>query len=228
MTMTALSAETARALTDEVKADAQAMWLKLLELYDGGAHTTLGYDSWSEYAHFEFGYAKAYAYRLLEAGRVVADLPESPNGDSEPALPIPQSEAVARELTPLRPDPEEMREAWATVVERCGSQPTAQQVRAEVKARLVPSPPPADVASVEPPPHPGDDIRFSRIENAADSLRTLPVADKIVWPVEPGDVAAMDEALKWMDGWLPPAKASWRRHKAALRGAAGLRVVGGS
>ena len=42
-----LSREQARALTDEVKADVIALWVKLLTLYEGGAHTALGYASWS-------------------------------------------------------------------------------------------------------------------------------------------------------------------------------------
>jgi hypothetical protein len=38
LTLTAIEA---RRLTDEVKADAQRLWAKLLCLYQGGAHTAL-------------------------------------------------------------------------------------------------------------------------------------------------------------------------------------------
>ncbi len=42
LTLTALEA---RQLTEEVKADAQRLWAKLLNRYEGGAHTALGYSS---------------------------------------------------------------------------------------------------------------------------------------------------------------------------------------
>lgn len=45
----ALSSGEARRLTDEVKADAAKLWQKLLRLYNGGAHTALGYASWETY-----------------------------------------------------------------------------------------------------------------------------------------------------------------------------------
>ena len=44
----------ARRLTDQVKRDAKALWRKLGELYNGGAHTALGYSSWHAYCEAEF------------------------------------------------------------------------------------------------------------------------------------------------------------------------------
>jgi hypothetical protein len=38
-----LTALDARRLAEEVKADAQRLWAKLLSLYEGGAHIALGY-----------------------------------------------------------------------------------------------------------------------------------------------------------------------------------------
>ncbi len=163
---------------------------------------------------------------MLEAGNIVVELAESPNGDSDAAGSLPQTEAVARELVPLRPDPAEMREAWAAVTAR-NPRPTAREVRAEVKARLAP-PVALVVARLEPPAHPGDDIRFSRIENAADSLKTLPAWSKLAWPVEAGDIEAMDEALEWLYAEIPNARRVWKAHKARLRApkrAAAQRIV---
>ena len=60
----------ARRLTNELKRDAQALWSKLIELYEGGAHTALNYASWHEYCSAEFGFGKSHSYRLLDAGRV--------------------------------------------------------------------------------------------------------------------------------------------------------------
>jgi hypothetical protein len=95
----------ARRLTDEVKADAQRLWAKLLHLYEGGAHIALGYSSWSAYCEHEFRLGKAaYAYRLLQAAHVVDQLArKSPIGDSlKVTSQVPESEAIARELAQLR------------------------------------------------------------------------------------------------------------------------------
>jgi phage N-6-adenine-methyltransferase len=123
-----MDAGTARVLTDEVKADAHALWAKLLALYEGGAHTALGYSSWADYTSAEFGQSRSHAYRMLDAARVVAELSKSPMGERP-------SERVARELEPLRVEPEVMREAWEEAVERHGPAPTAAQVREAVEPR---------------------------------------------------------------------------------------------
>jgi hypothetical protein len=147
-----LTSEAARVLTEEVKADAAALWAKLLELYEGGAHKALGYSSWGAYYEAEFGQSKQQGHRILDAARVVAQLGQSPIGDTLPSrrsagpskwssalgqspmgdsLP---SERVARELVPvLRDDPERVEEVWAEVVEEHGPTPTAKQTR-EVRA----------------------------------------------------------------------------------------------
>ena len=189
-----LSAAAARALTDEVKADTHALWLKLERLYEGNAHGALGHKSWHAYCAAEFSLSSTRAYELLDAGRVASILERS----GIPESPVPQSEAVANELASLRREPEALQAAWSVAVEQHGPNPTAAQVRLVVRG-------------------PGDDIRFSRIENAADSLRTLPAWDKLAWPVEPGDIAAMDIALDWLCAEMPAARKAWRAHKMALR-----------
>jgi len=143
-------------------------------------------------------------------------------------MPEPSSERVARALTPLRDDPAAMREAWCAAVEQHGEKPTGPQVAAKVRAQLTARlPAVAQEAGLvlTAAPHPGSDIRYSRIENAASSLQTLPALDKLLWPVEPGDVAAMDEAFVFLSEWLPAAKASWRAHKARLKRGKYLRAA---
>lgn len=194
----------ARELTDEVKADTRALWLKLERLYEGGAHTALGFKSWGAYCAVEFNLSATRAYELLDAGRVAQILARSAIAE-----PGPQSEGVSRELAVLRDEPEAMRDAWTEAVEQHGPQPTAAQVR--------------EIVRPEPP---GNDLRFTRIENAIDSLRTLPVLGKFPLPVEAGDVDAMDAQVRWMDEWWPQFKRVWRAHKAELkRAAADLRSV---
>ena len=127
-----LMASEARALTDEVKAEAAALWEKLLHLYEGGAHTVLGYSSWGAYYEAEFDGSGNYGYRLLKSAQVMEQLP---NGNSRPA-----TEAVARELVPLlRDDPDRVEEVWSNVVELHGPKPTAAQVRELVVPRDKPN-----------------------------------------------------------------------------------------
>lgn len=69
-----MDADEARALTDEVREDAVALWMKLLRLYEGRAHEALGYGNWADYYRAEFGKGKAHAYRLLSAARVYQEV----------------------------------------------------------------------------------------------------------------------------------------------------------
>src|SRR4051812_22864554 len=102
-----LSADEARALTDEVKADVAALWAKLLRLYEGDAHSALGHSSWADFCGEEFGLGRSHSYRLLDAARVVSVLrqAQSPMGDSP-------NERVVREFVPLLDQPNQLRDAW--------------------------------------------------------------------------------------------------------------------
>lgn len=124
-----LTEAAARILTDEVKADAAALWSKLLRLYEGGAHLALGYSSWGAYYAAEFDGSSNYGYRLLKSAEVMEQLPI---GNSRPS-----SEAVARELVPvLKADPKKVEEVWGEVVEEHGPAPTAKQVREHVTRKV--------------------------------------------------------------------------------------------
>lgn len=125
----ALSPEVARSLTDEVRADAEALWFKLLRLYEGGAHLALGYSSWGAYFEREFGGSKRRGYQLLKSANV-AKVVEG--ATSEPRF----TERHARELAPLLDRPEELREAWAEA--SSNGEPTARGVRGAVRARTRP------------------------------------------------------------------------------------------
>jgi hypothetical protein len=120
----------ARRLTDQVKSDAQALWQKLVELYEGGAWSALNYPSWHEYCATEFGFGRSHSYRLLEAGRVAELVPHGG-----------MNERQARELAPvLREDDEEaVVDLWCELREEYGEQLTAAKVRAAVEKRLKPT-----------------------------------------------------------------------------------------
>jgi hypothetical protein len=123
-----LTANEARRLTEEVKADAQRLWDKLLSLYEGGAHIALGYSSWADYCQQEFRMSNGHSYRLLQAARVVNQLPmgSSLKVTSE----VPESERIARELVPLLSNPQALDEAWNEAVEQI----TAEEAQRVVEA----------------------------------------------------------------------------------------------
>lgn len=118
----AFSEHEARELTDEVKADAEHLWSKLLRLYEGNAHLALGYRSWGAYYESEFRQSGNYGYRMVQMGQVMARLP---NGQR----PRPANERVARELVPLLDDDELLCQAWDEACHRDGDQPSAELVR---------------------------------------------------------------------------------------------------
>ena len=127
-----LSRAEARSLTDEVKNDAERLWRKLVELYEGGAHEVLGYKSWGAYFKAEFGGSERRGYQLLDAGKLAKELTASPvNHGSLRSVP---NERQARELAPLKNVPQEAREAWAEVT-ATHAEPTAADVREVVTRR---------------------------------------------------------------------------------------------
>lgn len=141
-----LTREEARELTDEVKADAHALWTKLLGLYEGKAHKALGYKTWGQYYEAEFGGSVSQANRLLAAGRVLESLePAGFRGEEASGSPL-LNEATARELQPLlRSGAAAVREAYEEAAGIANGHPTATQMRDVVRRRsnmtVVPSPP---------------------------------------------------------------------------------------
>lgn len=124
----------ARRLTEEVKRDAQALWRKLVDLYEGGAHTALGYSSWHAYCEAEFDMGQSRSYQLLDAGRVAHAL-DSTNGGTAPL-----NERQARELVPLVNDEGEAVQVWSEVRAEHGERLTAQKVRTAVEKKRAPKP----------------------------------------------------------------------------------------
>lgn len=157
------------------------------------------YATFESYCQAQFGIGRSRAYQMID----LAEIRESVSTTVD--TPLPASERVARELAPLRDQPAAMREAWAEAVEQHGPRPTATQVR--------------EIVRPESPPR--KDMRFELVEDAVSVLQGLPDADAILWPVdEAGDIEMVEEALAWLSEWLPRARGSWKRHKAAMKSAA--------
>lgn len=121
-----LSQGEARRLTDEARRDAQALWRKLLDLYEGGAHEALGFSSWAAYCKAEFDIRKSHAYRVLDAARVARVFPHGG-----------MTERQARELAPLLDAEDDLVEICREEFERCaGKPPTAARLKVAVEKRL--------------------------------------------------------------------------------------------
>jgi hypothetical protein len=92
------------------------------------------YSTFEDYCRERWEFNDRRASQLIAAAEVSTTV-----GTSE--IPAPANEAVARELAPLRGDPERLRDVWARAVERGEGRPTALDVMA-VKAEMAPEPEP--------------------------------------------------------------------------------------
>ena len=97
--------------------------LTLREIRDAGLHRD-GYTTFESYLADRWGFSRSRAYRLIDAAAVAAVA--SPMGD------IP-NERQARELAPLRDEPEQLRRAWEEA--SANGAPTAVVVREVVERR---------------------------------------------------------------------------------------------
>lgn len=129
--VTLLSEKAARKLTDDIKRTADNLSDKLVQAYDGRAWSALGYTSWRDYAADEFDMSQSRAYQLLDMGRVMQALESA--GSTIVERP---NEAQARELAPLKDDPEKLAKVWKATVEQTEGKPTAKAVKDAVELTL--------------------------------------------------------------------------------------------
>jgi phage N-6-adenine-methyltransferase len=92
----------------------------LLEIRDSRLYRA-GHLTFEDYCRERWGFMRDTGDRLIAAAEVALAL--TPIGVS------PTNEAQARELAPLRGDPEAMREVWQETLERVGPEPTARDIR---------------------------------------------------------------------------------------------------
>jgi hypothetical protein len=86
------------------------------------------FGTFEDYCRTRWNLSKPYASQLIVASETVAIA--TTNGH-----PAPGRESVARELAPLRDEPDALRETWAEVVDLHGEKPTAAQVREVVETK---------------------------------------------------------------------------------------------
>lgn len=81
------------------------------------------HDTFEFYCRDRWGFSRQTGYDLMQTARVVELVQEV--GQDAPA----PTRETARKLAPLRQEPEALREAWTTAVDKHGPTPTAAQVR---------------------------------------------------------------------------------------------------
>lgn len=69
-----LTPDEAQVLTAKIKAHVTQAWLLITEAHDRRAYKALGYDTFAAYVEAEFDMKRAHAYRLINQGRVIAEL----------------------------------------------------------------------------------------------------------------------------------------------------------
>lgn len=121
----------------------------LLEIRDSRLYRERGYDRFEDYCRERWGFVASRARQLISAAEVAQSV-------TTVTLPPPVNEAQARELVPLRDDPETMRQAWQDANEATGGKPTAAAVRNAVKAITSPQEE-AEAPTHEEQPYPTKD-----------------------------------------------------------------------
>jgi hypothetical protein len=90
------------------------------------------HNTFEAYCDERWGFARRYAYYLIDAAEVCTIVHTA-------EAPTPATESVARELAPLRKEPEKLRQAWQEAIEVSNGSPTARDVKAVVEQYRPPS-----------------------------------------------------------------------------------------
>lgn len=116
------------------------------------------HSTFESYCKERWGISRGHAYRQIDGAQVVSVLQDS---GTEPKMStrlgdvrlqvgdIPASESVARELAPLKAEPEQVQQAWQEAVQEHGPKPTAEQVRRVVRRKTNVKPKPARASKRE-------------------------------------------------------------------------------
>lgn len=127
-------AEAESEIDDGVKMVGQA----LAGIRDGRLYRE-SHSSFDGYCSSRWGISRSTAHRRIAAAEVAEIL--SPIGDSREVDPTPRiNESQARELAPLRSEPEVVRSIYADVQRETQGRPTASAIRQSVKRHLSPVP----------------------------------------------------------------------------------------
>ncbi|MBW4692217.1 MAG: hypothetical protein KME27_10670 [Lyngbya sp. HA4199-MV5] len=121
-------------LKERFRKGMQGFWdgVQALQIIRGERLYREEYDSFEEFCQTDLNLSRDYAYMLMKAGEVYANLMlEMPTIVGI----LPESEAQLRPIAKANLAPEEQREAWAEAVAAAGGKPTAAVVKAVVDRR---------------------------------------------------------------------------------------------
>lgn len=105
----------------------------LAEIRDGLLYRD-SHDRFEDYCRERWDFNDRRARQLIEAAEITKILAVAPES------PAPKNDAQARELAPLREDPDKLRAAWQEAVEAHDGKPTAQAVHEVVQRYREPQP----------------------------------------------------------------------------------------
>src|SRR5690606_9647437 len=106
--------------------------LSLLEIRNRRLYREQGYDKFEDYCRERWGFASSRARQLIMAAEVAQSVTMVTLSDN-------LNERQARELAPLRHDPNALRRAWESANEATGGKPTAEAIRKAVRAIIDPA-----------------------------------------------------------------------------------------
>jgi hypothetical protein len=142
------------------------------------------HDSFEAYCKDRWGFARAHAYRLIDAAKVAENV--SPIGD------IPK-ESQARELARL--PTAQQQDAWKEAIDQTDGKPTAAVVREIVERRLEPTPEPIEPEVIDAGPcQHGGEHEFCDEGHCVKCFEPAPDAEDE--PVEPYPIGEYQQALR--------------------------------
>lgn len=109
-----LDADSARRLTDEIRATAEHVWALLLQAHEQRAWSALGYGTWAEYVKTEFDYSRSRSYQLLDQAFVLREIEGAVREAKRPMSAI--ADTPAPPMSPIGDTPTKAR-SMSTIVD---------------------------------------------------------------------------------------------------------------
>lgn len=185
--------EEARALTEEIRAAVEGVWVLLVRAHETKAWKALGYERWADYISGEFHKGRQWSYQLLDQAIVITEIEVASGVYADAYI----SQQVAREIKPLLP---EVTEQIRARLER-GDEPEAAVKETIATAReAAAKPPPINKPGIMVTKGNAPDVAFQKAMDALDVTRV--VLRQIALDSLPADAPAerwikeIDETLK--------------------------------
>jgi hypothetical protein len=209
----------ARELTERIKAATREVCLLLFEAHRRRAWQVLGYVTWEDYVHGEFGLSRTRSYELLDQGRVIRALQAAAGISGIPAV----SAYAAEQIKPYLGEViEVIRERTAAGTGEDGLEVVVRAVRERrsliARERRQPASEEVEVRDAG-----AGRTELMRLRAAIENLASMPPVDEVVAKVvdrEAERLARVDTALEWLaefaNEWRKRRQADSRQHLALV------------